>query len=398
MEVDGEEGPLDEGGGPSGATTQLQRSTGKPPSFFLSKADECFSSFPPNLELAVKFLEKGVSVHPDDVELLQRLAGEYCELGRGDEAKELLQRAIQLEASPLKFLQMAQLEEGAACLSLYRTAISLLESSLASAQSSYVAAASKHGKKSKGPAAAAAAAEAQEIKGTLVRAYCSVAELYLTDLCEEEEAEASATSAVQKALELDPESPDALLCDAQLKKVQDDAEGAIRAAKCLYSTLKRLHKRAMKQMMINAEDESCLFTSPEEEDSDAFVSIETRVNAARLFIDVGMVKPALKVLKACLDENDEDPQVWLVLCCALYKSDDFDSCLSALDELKQRMKRSGIPEDHSMAVHERQLRELSKKALKEQEQQQEVEELEEDEEEDDNDDASSANYSSDDDR
>lgn len=97
MEVDGEEGPRDEGGPPS-AVTQLPRSSGKPASFFVSKAEECLSSFPPNLKLAVMFLEKGVSVHPNDVELLQKLAGEYAELGKTSEAKELLQKAIQLEA------------------------------------------------------------------------------------------------------------------------------------------------------------------------------------------------------------------------------------------------------------------------------------------------------------
>lgn len=97
MDVDGAEAPC-KGieGGPS-----CSRSIGKPASYFLEKADECFASFPPNSVLAVKFLEKGVSVHPNNVELLQRLAGEYAEAGKIEEAKGMLKKALELEVRRL---------------------------------------------------------------------------------------------------------------------------------------------------------------------------------------------------------------------------------------------------------------------------------------------------------
>lgn len=92
MEIDGaEKGPCRD---PPGAPAR-SRAGGKPASFFLSKADECLSSFPPNFPLAIRFLEKGLSLHPNDVELLQRLAGEYAETGKIAEAKGMLQKAIE---------------------------------------------------------------------------------------------------------------------------------------------------------------------------------------------------------------------------------------------------------------------------------------------------------------
>ena len=138
--------------------------------------------------------------------------------------------SLQPSSGPVKYLQMAQLEDGSACLPLYRTAISMLESSLASVQSSSAAfylSSKKAAASARRAAAAAKAAEEQQLKVDLTRAYCSVAELYLTDLCDAAEAEQEATAAIQKALQLIPDSPDALLCDAQIKKVKGKLLGLL---------------------------------------------------------------------------------------------------------------------------------------------------------------------------
>ncbi|CDJ30355.1 uncharacterized protein EMH_0027910 [Eimeria mitis] len=379
MEIDGEEGPRDDGGGPPSSAEQLPPSNGKSPSFFVSKAEEYLSLFPPNIMLAIKFLEKGLSIYPNDVELLQRLAGEYAEIGKTAEAKELLQKAIQLEARSTQFSPL--------CFP-----ISLRKQN------------KKNKAASRGPSAAAAAAEAaaaetQRIQIDLMRTYCSIAELYLTDLCDEPEAEAEATAAVQKALQLGPESPEALLCDAQLKKVKDDAEGALSAARCLYTSLKRLHAKMLERATL-----FCSIDAEEEEEEEIDLpSVDTRVNAAKLFVDVGMTQQAIRVLKTCLDEDDQDPRIWMVMSCALYKANDFDSCISALDELKERVKSLEFPDDHPMAVHEKELRELAQKGLNEQQQgeeqqqqQQQQQQGEEDEEEESGEEGSSSGSSSDD--
>ncbi|KAL8428183.1 hypothetical protein ACSSS7_007352 [Eimeria intestinalis] len=70
------------------------------------------------------------------------------------------------------------------------------------------------------------------------------------------------------------------------------------------------------------------------------------------------------------------PQVWLVLCCALFKLNDLSVTMECLDELRERLKSCGIPEDHPMSQHEKQLRGLVREGLLEQQQQQQQQQQE----------------------
>lgn len=66
---------------------------------------------------------------------------------------------------------------------------------------------------------------------------------------------------------------------------------------------------AIKQAQDKLQSASLLLTETEEADSDneeEEVSLETRVNACRLFIDVGMAQEAIEVLQSCLEEDEED--------------------------------------------------------------------------------------------
>lgn len=93
MEVDGEETTHNTEGQPSRAEAQEAL-------FFIQKADEALDTLPPNFDLALKFLEKGVQLHPRNQVLLQRLAGEYAERGETEKAKALLRTAIAEEVRP----------------------------------------------------------------------------------------------------------------------------------------------------------------------------------------------------------------------------------------------------------------------------------------------------------
>ena len=76
------------------------------------------------------------------------------------------------------------------------------------------------------------------------------------------------------------------------------------AAESLYTSLKRLREKALAQARLDPA--SFDLSAAEDEEEPDLPSLETRVNAARLFIDVGMLQQALEVLKTCLEENDED--------------------------------------------------------------------------------------------
>ncbi|CBZ52688.1 SPBC16D10.01c, related [Neospora caninum Liverpool] len=327
----------------SAVATEVQTATDSealslPPSFFLQRAEGCVNAFPPDFSLARKFLRKGVSVHPNDVSLLVRAAEMLSEDGQLDEAKQLLQRAIQLEPdrNPEKFFYLAQIEEGRTSLELFRRAAGLLEASLQNLEASIAAAQvreSQAGNSGRGATAAAVRLlkeERRRVTRQLVDAKCSVGELYMTDLCDAEEAEEACRAESEGALALaeaqDAGLPDALHLRASFLKTIGDIEGAraaaLRAAHLIHAQLKR-------------REENLRLVSPSSEDEDDVSCRELRVNLARVLIDVQEAEAAVLLVSSCIEEDDQDADSWLILACGLFKAKKFAAARDSLEHLQQ---------------------------------------------------------------
>ena len=127
------------------------------------------------LEEARQLLTRALDMEPDCVRALEMSAGLLLDLGEMESARSLLQRAVQLEplAGPTKFLSLAQLLQGREAADCYGKAVELLT---AEAEST--------------PAAAAAAgSDGPSPSRRLSCAFCALAELHMTDLCDEPDAE-----------------------------------------------------------------------------------------------------------------------------------------------------------------------------------------------------------------
>lgn len=118
-----------------------------------------------------------------------------------EQAQMVAKRSIELapDAGPHKWLVLAQTSEGKEALSAYAKGSELLEAQHASAGD---------------PLAS------QHLGRQVGSAYCAVAELFMTDLCYEPEAEASCEAAVQRGLAADPESAELLAAFANLRACQ----------------------------------------------------------------------------------------------------------------------------------------------------------------------------------
>lgn len=134
-----------------------------------------------NVGAALEFYEAALAGAPTNVEVLESYAETLLHhANQPDRAKQMLLHAVTISPNEghVKFLNLAQLCSGLEALRYYQNAISVLQSELARVRS----------KK-----------ERREIGREICMAGCAIAELYLTDLCDEDGAEEYCEGALAEA-------------------------------------------------------------------------------------------------------------------------------------------------------------------------------------------------------
>ena len=170
----------------------------------LDKADGFIEEY--NYEMAQKFLERALEINADHPRALETTASLLLEAGEIEKAKQCLGRAITVQPNQghNKYFSLAQLFNGDESLQIYRQGIRVAEEILSQLE----------------------ADEAKEAKKECASAYCAVAELYMTDLCDEPSAETECTNSVQKAVEIDPDNPEAWQTKARLHLIKSEFDAA----------------------------------------------------------------------------------------------------------------------------------------------------------------------------
>lgn len=202
-------------------------------------------------EAAQTLCRVALAKEPDNVAVLETSAGLCLELGNLDGARHCLGRAITLQPDQghEKYMSMAQLMASRDALQCYLKGIEILTRAIAKLPATEKKGEEEGGKKAEEEGVAMTTEEEgsqitaqgnenlapeEAIAGGsrgnlpplpptpgstggeragLVRqvstAYCSVAELFMTDLCDEEEAEEECRRSITKAIEADPTNPEA---------------------------------------------------------------------------------------------------------------------------------------------------------------------------------------------
>lgn len=144
--------------------------------------------------------------------------------------------------------------------------------------------------------------------------YCSIAELYLSDLCFEPNAEDSCHEALTEANSLTPDSFEVsqLFCSFFISK-----RDTSRARMYILNTVSRLEANAV-------------------EDT---VPFEFKVQTARLLLELGENLKAIDVLIRLIDEDDEIVETWLLLTEAYLKVGEKDAGKMSADFCQGLLKR-----------------------------------------------------------
>jgi tetratricopeptide (TPR) repeat protein len=209
------------------------------------------------------------------------LLGEInVELGDPDAAREAFLVAVQLDEEGIsdgaeKFLWLAQINEegGAESVRWFQKGVEVLKREIGELESKV--------KK-------AEVAEAlEEKKKKLANALCGVAEVYMTDLSWEEDAEARCEAAVTEALLVAPESAEPLQTLASIRISQtrlDDAKAALLRSMALWKEL--------------------------DPDDPKVPDYSTRISLSRLLMEAEMEDEAIEVLERLVGENDSSVETW----------------------------------------------------------------------------------------
>ena len=238
-----------------------------PASKLLIQADSLFDKF--EFETCLSFAERALACSSDVIEdrtrAYQLITACLLEMGELDRAREqFLDMLPQVEegAKVEALFSLGQLSEGKEALSFYLQGIQ------------------------------------ESTNNDLVsNAWSSIAELYMTDLCEEEEAEQACEDAILKALEHG--SAEAHRVAAELRLVQGKQDEA------------KKHATHLVEMSANA-------------------SYDSRLAITKIFIELQMYHEAIAFAEALLQEDDEVLDVWYLLAFTCQQAGMTSECLDAL--------------------------------------------------------------------
>lgn len=178
----------------------------------LKKCEELVCRF--EYELAMKFCQKILVKAPTNPDALLMKATIEIDTGNLDQAEKTLQHAISIspDEGQEKYIALAQISEGTAALDAFQRAIDLMKKEEESISSS------------------------KQISST----YCSMAEIYLTDLCLEEGAEEECQRHIELALEVDSQNFEAWQTKANFHISQGNNEAALEClekSKCIWKSI-----------------------------------------------------------------------------------------------------------------------------------------------------------------
>jgi tetratricopeptide (TPR) repeat protein len=232
--------------------------------------------YPPRIDLAKDYFLQAINQEPQNTEILDS-AGEFLfEYDDPSIALQLLTQSIAINptSNPSNYFILGQLKTGRDALEHFRKGLQLVD----------------------------CLQDKQQFLDQAVSALVSIGELYMTELCDEPEAEEESENSLKDAIRLNPHSLEALNGLATFHKVVGELEEATRLCQQGLFSLKNTSS-----------------------------SYGVKMAFARTLIDIGMTDDGLETLHGLLDEDDEDVEVWfLVACCHVTKKDK----ISALETIK----------------------------------------------------------------
>jgi len=251
----------------------------------LDKASDTLDEY--KYELAQKFCQRALEMDPDNVRALEMSGNLLLELGQTESAQQCLGRAIHLapETGHTKYMTAAQLFTGIDSRNLYLKGVEILQ-------------------KTASEATAASTDLAAELSSALV----ALAELYMTDLCDEEAAETESRRYIDLAVQADSTNSEAWQALANYHLVTGNIEDAKEVMNKSLELWLPLH----------------LAWSENGQGKQTSLSYDSRLASVKLLLDLEDLDRATEILENLLEEDDEVVAPWYLLGWLNFLRDDPD--------------------------------------------------------------------------
>lgn len=252
----------------------------------LDKVEEYIDTF--QYELAQKFCQRALEMDNDNIRALETSGFLLLELGNMDAAKNCFGRVVELEpeSGHSKYMYLGQLLTGIDAIKCFQKGIELMKKSMEESDG----------------AGACSAEDGKPTAKDISSAYCAIAEIYLTDSCFEDDAESKCKECLELAIQSDSENCEAYQLMASFLLSKDDKEGARNnIEKSVALWLPQLQE-AEKAEGSNIDP---VQVCP--------VSYLSRMNAAKILIEVEKYDIASEILELLLEEEEEVIEVWYLL-------------------------------------------------------------------------------------
>ena len=259
---------------------------------------------------AEKILKVLFKKDPNNVEVLDYLGELYLNIGNFKGAKKMLEKSISLkpDSNPDKYMDYSQLlDSPIKRVEAYQKAIQLYNNNLDLNKNDI--------NKSK------------EIKESISSALSSIASLYMTtDLCDDPNAEKICEDSISKALNICPDSIEALLQFSNLRILRKRDNEAKQAMYKILEKIKNIDNNDK-----NIEDQDI----PER---------DILINLSQNFAEMKLFKEACYIINVILKKDDEDIECYYLL--AVYEENyrNFLSAMEALDKFNKiyiKMQKNG---------------------------------------------------------
>ncbi|ESP04239.1 hypothetical protein LOTGIDRAFT_237436 [Lottia gigantea] len=260
----------------------------------LDKAEEFLDNF--DYDLAQKFCQRALEVDRENIRALELTGSVLLELGDQESAEQCFLRSVEIspEEGHAKYMYLGQLNKGADAIKYFSKGIELM-----------IQAQQKE-------AEIVGASNISEDKPVapidISNAYCSIAEIYMTDCCFDDSAESKCKENIESAISSDPNNAEAYQLKASyLLSLDQKQEGKEMINKSLSLWLPKA--KCKEEELPDTEFDPVQIVP---------LSFESRINTCRILIEVEEYQSAVDVAEGLLDENDEDPQVWYLIGWANY--------------------------------------------------------------------------------
>ena len=256
---------------------------------------------------AEKILKVLFKKDPNNVEVLDYLGELYINIGNYKGAKKMLEKSISInpEANPVKYMYYAQvLDEPIKRVESYQKAIELYNKNNNN--------------------------NSKETKESIASALSSIASLYMTtDLCDDPNAEKICEDNISQALNICPDSIEALLQFSNLRILRKRDNEAKQA---MYKILENINKI---NNNINNDNNVEIEEIPER---------DMLINISQNFAELKLFKEACYIINLILKKDDEDIECYYLL--AVYEDNyrNFFSAMEALDKFNKiymKMQKNG---------------------------------------------------------